>query len=215
MNFTKDTYNSYEEMSIIENSNFKTEFVYNELKYISLIAIHGGMIEKYTDNLVKEIAKIIGCNYFTFESKDKNDNLRLHITSTRFNNPICESIVKESFFTISIHGADEEEDIIYVGGLDYYFINIIKNNLNENNFNVPNKIRSGLKGVSKYNICNKNIRNMGIQLEVSEGYRNKFFDNDKITSLGKLFIETISESIKEMFSIFLNDLSTKNNSIHE
>lgn len=62
-------------------------------------------------------------------------------------------------------------------GRNFTHANFIKEELRKFNFNVPDKIREGLEGYSNTNICNRNMRNMGIQLEVSQGLRAELFSN--------------------------------------
>ena len=174
-----DKYQSYHDM-ISNNKEHFNIIKENNNSPISVIAIHGGNIEGGTSEIAAYLNKISGYNLFIFEGikskkSDNSSNLDLHITSSRFNNIDCLQIVEHGISTISIHGADEDEELTYVGGLNNAHGTFIKNELRKEGFTVPDKIRKGLEGYSKRNVCNINKNNAGVQLELSRGLRKLIF----------------------------------------
>ena len=85
---------------------------------ILIIAPHGGKTEPGTSRLAKKIA---GSDYslYLFEGKMGSDNLDLHITSHKFDEPYACQMVSNSDTAIGIHGRqdDSKDDCeIYIGG---------------------------------------------------------------------------------------------------
>lgn len=153
---------------------------------VTIIAIHGGGIEGGTTEMAELIATEGHYNLFSFmairnNSLDCPENEELHVTATKFLNEDCLSLVKKSSKTISLHGCDEEEELSYIGGRDTELVNKIKAELKSNGFHVNDEIREGLGGVSEKNICNKNSKKAGVQIEMSKGLRKILFgDNWKL-----------------------------------
>ena len=175
-----DKYNSFNDLSKNEQGNFKIEYNYIN-SYISIIAPHGGKIEKYTDEIAKEIASN-KYNYYAFIGSKKEHNRELHITSHKFNEPKAIELVEKSDITISIHGCKDEterDNLIYLGGLNDNFKNIIMLELINNGFEVS---FDKFKGKEPLNICNRSKEN-GVQIELTkqvregEKLREKFIES--------------------------------------
>lgn len=136
---------------------------------VAVISIHGG-IEKGTTELAKTVA---GADYnlFAFHSyEDESRFFDVHITSNRYDEPRCVDIVRRSDVTVSIHGCRTEEPVAYVGGLDHALKQSIADEFN----------RRGVKALTEdhiypadvpENICNRNKRGAGVQIELSAGLR--------------------------------------------
>lgn len=180
MNYTKDYYSSYEELteSCKYNEDYKTEIINNNSP-VSIISIHGGGIEACTTELSKEIASLGNFNYYSFmglrnNSHESQDNLKLHITSSKFLDTQLHELLSNTLITISIHGADETQPLLYIGGLHSELITQLKLSLSKDYF-IPNTIRKGLEGTSISNVCNKCISKKGVQIELSQGLRQYLF----------------------------------------
>ena len=175
-NNTVDKYTSLKSL-LKENKegvDFEVE-VENRISPVSVIAFHGGQIEEGTTEIAREIARLGQYKYYSFIGKKQNKNLELHITSTKFDHKPCMEMVVNSVATIAVHGADEPEDLIYVGGKNFVHAHFIKYELRLDGFKVVDEIRPGLEGYSPLNLCNRNMRNAGVQLELSEGLRARLF----------------------------------------
>ena len=145
-------------------------------KDILITAIHGGGIEPGTSELAKIISKKGNFNLYSFEGLLNSNNAKLHITSTRFDDPKLKDMIYKSNESISIHGIREEKKVVYIGGKDKDMSQSIRKELEKEGFNVeqsPNYVN----GDSSNNIINKNDTGSGVQLEISTKYRKSFFDN--------------------------------------
>jgi phage replication-related protein YjqB (UPF0714/DUF867 family) len=84
---------------------------------IAVIAPHGGGIEPGTMEFADEIADCLH-TFYCFEGIKKTGNANLHITSKNFDEPQGVSIVKSSRRVLALHGCKEDEESVYLGGLD-------------------------------------------------------------------------------------------------
>lgn len=190
-----DKYNDFKELSLNKevNIDYRITQSYSDSN-IAIIAIHGGDIEKGSTELAYELASLGNFNYYSFEGIKKKDNSFLHITSTNFDEPIALDVVSKSETTLSIHGSSGEGEFTYVGGLDKELVEKIKLSLETHGFTVLDPPKH-LAGVHKSNIVNRNARNRGVQLEISEGLRTHFLQpNDERDMLDK-YINALMEAL--------------------
>lgn len=184
-----DKYESYKLLT--ENCKYDVDYKleHSDLNFISpisVISIHAGGIEPGTSEITRKLSQLGNYQYFMFigmrnNQSDCKENDELHITSNKFLDRTCLEIVGNSIVTISIHGCKDKESLTYVGGRNFIHRSFIKDELKSEGFIVPEKTKDGLDGLGPLNICNRNMRNMGVQLELSQGLRKQFFgDNWKI-----------------------------------
>lgn len=142
-----------------------------------IIAPHGGGIEPGTSEIAEAIA---GAEYslYAFEGIKSRGNGSLHITSTHFDEPKGLALVETADRVVAIHGEDDNQDAISVGGLDQNLINRMLENLVRSGFRVEG-VRVGLQGADPRNICNRNKAGAGVQIELSRGCRRTFFKSLK------------------------------------
>jgi len=147
----------------------------------AVIAIHGGSIEPGTSELADAIA---GTKYdfYSFNGIMKSNNSSLHITSTNFNEPIARTLVKASNKTISVHGFSDSSKLTYVGGKDKIMIEKVKASLTAAGFAVADA-PSYLGATDATNICNDNLIQAGVQIELSTGLRTSFYSS--LTTTGR------------------------------
>lgn len=189
-----ETYKNFKELVEHEKESvdFQIDINDKKSKYV-VIAIHGGGIEPFTTEIAKEFAGDTFSFYsFVGRKNTEQENQRLHIESTDFDEPQCCDLVYKSFKTLSIHGKYGDEEFVMVGGLDNDIIGLIINALMVNNFNVYNA-PDNVNGDSPKNICNKCISGKGVQIEISRGLREKFMNDSKELSI---FCSIIRECIK-------------------
>lgn len=216
-------YKSINELKENESFNNYLELFETSNIPISVLAIHGGKIEPGTSEIAYHVAlnplipapinKKEIYNIYSFIGNRSNNNNSLHITSNLFDELKCLEICKKSLMTISIHGQKNSEPIIYLGGLDYYCRNIFLKHLLGERFNVSPTTPESIGGLNEKNIVNKNLRNMGIQIEISAGYRRQMFaDYDKkvpwrfeITPIFINFVYTLRNAIKECKKTLINE----------
>ncbi len=204
----KDTYKDFKSLSSVEkeNSDFQL-FINNTGSRIAIIAIHGGDIEPGTSEIAKSIAsEDLTC--YCFEGiKNKENKKYLHITSTKFDEPNCIEICKKSTTIVTIHGADGNGKIVYVGGCNKLKHRIIKK-LKNDDFDAREDITNH-SGRSNKNICNKGLLKKGLQLEISNGLRKKMFRGLKRND--RKFTTEIFDNFVKSIRFVLSENNAKKN----
>lgn len=143
---------------------------------VIVIAPHGGGIEPGTSEIADAIA---GKEHqvYCFLGLKTSGNRDLHITSTNFDEPRGVAAAASAQRILSLHGCEGEEEIVFLGGLDEELKQRIQLKLTQARFIVSEARDRNLGGSSKQNICNRNPRGMGSQLELTAGLRSKLFEN--------------------------------------
>jgi phage replication-related protein YjqB (UPF0714/DUF867 family) len=168
---------------------------------IAVMAPHGGNIEPGTS----EIARAISSGehtFYGFEGLKPTGNRKLHITSTRFDEPLCVATLGRSKTAVILHGCKGKEEKVYIGGLDDDFKSVLEERLLRAGFAVG--ARPGLQGKSAQNLCNGCPGGMGVQLELTTGLRRLMFGD--LTQDGRRTTTTIFSSfvtaVRQAISIF-------------
>lgn len=136
---------------------------------VAIIAPHGGKIEPWTSAIATSIAADDYCLY-CFEGRKQRDNWDLHITASHFDEPLCLSLVSRCDRVVAVHGCEDAEVIVYMGGLDRDLRDSIRDRLHAVGVVTGND--PDLQGLHRNNICNRGRRGMGVQLELSYGLRS-------------------------------------------
>ena len=141
---------------------------------IAVIAPHGGGIEPGTSEIAEAIA---GAKYsfYAFEGIRAKGNRDLHVTSVRFDEPECVALVAASSRAIAIHGEGSTDPFVHLGGRDEETVDRLRICLERGGFRVGRDSRPGLSGRDPANICNRTLRGIGVQLELSLGLRSSCF----------------------------------------
>ena len=137
-----------------------------------IVAPHGGTIEPGSAEIARAVAAD-NFGWYLFESKRIYDDnyVSLHITSHRFNEPVCMSLIDRYDWVITIHGCSDTTEIVYLGGLETNLITKVSNALNY--FNIPNTRNcQRFPGTNPNNLCNRGILRKGLQVEVSVPLRD-------------------------------------------
>ncbi len=159
-----------------EGIDFSIEIIDRGNRY-AIIAIHGGKIEPATTEIARALAgKDLSFYSFAGNKDTEEESEKLHITSTRFDEPKCLDLVRRSTCAISIHGRFGESDFVMVGGLDDVLITKIMNALQSAGFKTERPAEN-VNGNSSRNICNKCSSGHGVQLEISRSLRDVFIDH--------------------------------------
>ena len=170
-----DTYTSFEQLKKNEPpKNYKIESNLRKSDVL-VLAVHGGYIEPGTSEIAKSLA---GSNwsYYSFKGLMPSGNLKLHITSHKFNEPKALEMTKKHEICISLHGyrAQANDPNICFGGRNDELASLIHKRLQE----------VGLQNTDEFNGCGRfygqketNIVNLceleGVQMEFSMDFRNK------------------------------------------
>lgn len=174
--YAADKYSSYKELiqNEIEGQDYTIE-VTDKKHPISILAVHGGMIETGTSELTQLIA---GNEFNQYHFKGKN--FSLHITSSKFDEPKALELAKKSQNCLSIHGfINDAKEAICIGGGDSENASLLAKEL-QNQF--PSiEIEFPCKkypGKDPSNIVNR-CQNTGIQLEMSGKLRRRLLNDSK------------------------------------
>lgn len=137
-----------------------------------IIAPHGKGIESACFKITKAIAAG-DLSYYVFSAGQPGT--RLHVTSTRFDEPIALALVAKSDTVVAVHGmrdADDRPQII-VGGRDTELGRKLSDNLTWYGFTAEIRTTGSLSGNAPSNICNRGKKNAGVQLEISRSLRDR------------------------------------------
>jgi phage replication-related protein YjqB (UPF0714/DUF867 family) len=140
---------------------------------IAILAPHGGGIEAGTSEIAKALADETHSLY-CFEGLKQRGNQRLHITSSRFDEPLCLELLRSADCAVAIHGCAGKTASIHVGGLDQKLSAEILAGLARAGFPAQ---ADGSRHAGNHpdNICNRGLSGAGAQLEISEGMRKTLF----------------------------------------
>jgi phage replication-related protein YjqB (UPF0714/DUF867 family) len=171
-----DVYANFTELKDAEHEgvDFRVCVVLREDASTVVLAPHGGGIEPGTSEVAKTIAKD-DLSLAVFEGKKSRGNARLHMTSTRFDEPRCLALVQEADSVLAVHGEGSEEPVVFLGGRDKTLGARVRAALERHGYKVKVHKNAGLQGMAAENICNRGRRRIGVQLELSAGLRKLFF----------------------------------------
>lgn len=169
-----DTYSNFAELRQMEPKDHYAIHLQFGTSGVAVIAPHGGGIEPGT----LEIARAVAGGehtFYGFEGLKSNQNQKLHITSTRFDEPQCVTAVQSADKVLAIHGcSDGDESTIYTGGLDKKLKLRIEKVLSAAGFTVEHP-KPVLQGRDSDNICNRGTTRCGVQLELPKNLRRRMF----------------------------------------
>jgi phage replication-related protein YjqB (UPF0714/DUF867 family) len=146
---------------------------------LAVMSIHGGGIEPGTTEIAEEVAADLH-TFYTFSGTKNEGNLRLHLSSKEFDEPLGVEIAKHSTAVVTIHGCRDEEEIVYLGGRDDRLKSRIGEALSRSGYLTGDDLR--FPGTNPRNICNRNRTGMGVQLEISMPLRRAMFGD-----IGRIF----------------------------
>jgi len=170
-----DYYQSFDHLFSDERMEVDYDICVSARRCLVLImAPHGGAIEPGTSQVARQIA---GDDYslFLFEGKKTSGNWQLHIRSDNYELPQALTMAHKADWLITIHGCKNEDQVTLVGGRDTQLKRRISEELTINGFHVNTSSGISLGGMSSKNICNRNRRNVGVQMELSNGQRRQMF----------------------------------------
>jgi phage replication-related protein YjqB (UPF0714/DUF867 family) len=149
---------------------------------IAVVAPHGGLIERGTSVIAAAIAAD-RYSLYCFEGLCfRESGARLHITSTRFDEPQALRLVAASEIAIGVHGRKDMGDkaSIWVGGLHERLRDAICESLASAGFKTK-AVGDGhrLAGRNPANICNRCRHGAGVQLELPRTLRMALIDESR------------------------------------
>ena len=143
----------------------------------AIVAPHGGGIERGTSELADAIGGSLHSSY-VFKGLKDTGNQELHITSTRFDEPMCLALIGVSQVVVTVHGEDSAGDGegVFMGGLDTALGDRIGAVLTREGFDVRKHPDPNLQGREPANLCNRGLSKAGVQLELSRAVRRTMFE---------------------------------------
>ncbi len=160
----------------------------SKIELCLLIAPHGGGIEPGSSDIMRAVAEAGGWAWYEFAGFLRKGNQKeLHIPSTNFDEPTLKSMLPQTGFVVTFHGASESaEPIVYIGGKWERGRRIVVDSINRGFAAhgiraadaIDNAVAGHLGGLDDSNIVNRGRRAEGVQLEFSRGARNLLFPPD-------------------------------------
>jgi len=187
-----DKFGSYTELAQHKKEGEDFEVVVQEVKgsKISIVAPHGGKIENPTGIMASEIAGSEH-NLYVFKGLCKEAFKELHITSTHFDDPRALDLVAKTDVTLTLHRCRIEEPVVCLSGRDKKLQSKLAAAFNKAAIPVEIENHPYQAGIRPENICNKNARAEGVQIELSNGICDD-------PSLTKKCVEVIRQSLKTL-----------------
>jgi phage replication-related protein YjqB (UPF0714/DUF867 family) len=137
---------------------------------VAIIAPHGGEIEDGTSEVARAIAGA-EFNLYCFEGTRPSRNYAaLHLTSHRFDEPECLSLIRGCSIVVAVHGCAGAEPMVFLGGLDVPLRDRLARALYDAG------VRAETAGhrfpaVRPDNVCNRGAGGRGVQLEITHPLR--------------------------------------------
>ena len=172
-----DRYSSFAELAQHERAGIDYRFFARRaLPDVCVVAPHGGGIEPGTSELAVAIAGQ-DRSLYVFEGLKRTNNGDLHITSARFDEPICLGLIAECDTVVTLHGESSDGDVqvVFLGGRDAVLGERVREALELAAFEVRVHPDPRLQGLEPLNLCNRGRSGAGVQLELSRGLRRSFF----------------------------------------
>jgi phage replication-related protein YjqB (UPF0714/DUF867 family) len=174
-----DTYRNFKELSENERAGIDYRILLRQAKAgFAIVAPHGGGIEPGTSEIADAIAGE-EFSFYAFEGLKSSGNTELHITATRFDEPMCLTVIGRSNIVITIHGEHSEDDGegVFIGGLDDNLGSLLGGTLKAKGFDVRKHPNRKLQGLEAKNLCNRGVSGRGVQFELSRSVRQEMFSS--------------------------------------
>jgi phage replication-related protein YjqB (UPF0714/DUF867 family) len=194
---TDDRYQPYASFTQLaryerEGSDYQRYWV-QRASPLLIAAPHGGGIEPGTSEVAAALAGETHALY-VFEGYKGEENRRLHVTSTRFNDPQLADLLGKSEYVATVHGCREAQPLVYVGGLYEICVYQAINLLRRAGFSA-HRDKSHHAGRFPANLCNRGRSGMGVQFELSRGLRRQMFAS--LTHTGRQYPNELLQRFTE------------------
>src|SRR5262245_15532247 len=172
-----DKYRNFAALAVHEQAGIDYDVLVRQARPgFAIVAPHGGGIEPGTSEIADAIAAA-DLSFYTFEGLKASGNADLHITSTRFDEPMCLTLLSHTETVVTIHGEHSSEDGegVFPGGLDDELASLVGQALSAQGFDVRKHQNPNLQGREPKNLCNRGTRGAGVQIELSKAVRKTMF----------------------------------------
>ncbi|HMJ49961.1 MAG TPA: poly-gamma-glutamate hydrolase family protein [Burkholderiales bacterium] len=167
-----DRYGNYDELARheVEGMDFKRIVLRRSLSPVAVIAPHGGGIESRTSEIARAMAGE-DFNLYLFEGiKRRGNYAALHVTSRRFDEPLCLGLLSNCSYVVAIHGCVGREERVLLGGLDHSLKAKVAAGLRHAGIDVQFDGHH-FQATDPINICNRGQSSKGLQLELTKALR--------------------------------------------
>ncbi|WP_347490218.1 poly-gamma-glutamate hydrolase family protein [Desulfoscipio sp. XC116] len=195
-------YRSFSELAAAEDPSDYTIKADDIGSDTTILAIHGGGIERGTSELVGALNEYGKYNTYSFEGLKAADNGSLFMKAINFDEPTAVSLVNRSDYTVSVIGAAGDDEVTYIGGQNKLLAELIRLHLTAQGYNVKTlSIPDRIAGVMDNNIVNKNqlfkdnYQLGGVQIAISKGLRDKLAtDSGTLNNYSSSINQALGES---------------------
>ncbi|MGA7671633.1 MAG: poly-gamma-glutamate hydrolase family protein [Nitrolancea sp.] len=181
----RDYYTSVTSLLEIESHHVSIRWQAGGRTGLAVVAPHAGRIEPATGELALAIA---GDDHsvYCFAGRDRSNNSRVHVTSTKFTEPYLEKVLRGVTAIVAVHGCRMPmEPITMIGGSNRRLKRIFGETLIDVGFAVE-QARPPMAGKHPWNVTNR-ARFGGVQLEISRAQRDVLLqDRGKDASVHRL-----------------------------
>lgn len=143
--------------------------------WATVISPHGGFIDAGTSDIAHAVAGR-RYNFFDFQGLKRLQSADLHVTATRFRDPLLDEFLSRSAVAMAIHwmGSSGVSEI-WLGGLNGELKAIVRDQLQTVGLKV-NTHAPRFRGESPHNVVNLPIQR-GVQLEISDELMSALYCN--------------------------------------
>ncbi|HML38319.1 MAG TPA: poly-gamma-glutamate hydrolase family protein [Bacillota bacterium] len=172
-------YHSFADLAAVENPadyNIKASDIGSKT---TILAIHGGGIERGTSELAEALQGYGKYNTYVFEGLKTADNSSLFMKAINFDEPEAVDLVQDSAYTVSIVGAAGDGETTYIGGQNKLLAELIRLHLLAKGYDVKTlSVPDRIAGNMDSNIVNQNksfngYQLGGVQIAASKGLRDQ------------------------------------------
>jgi phage replication-related protein YjqB (UPF0714/DUF867 family) len=154
---------------------------------VAVLAPHGGGIEAGTSEIARAIAGS-EFNLYLFEGIRPSGNYAaLHLTSHRFDEPQCLSLLTACDHVVAIHGCRGERPRALLGGLDIGLKLLIREAIGSAGIDACLQGHP-YPGLDPRNICNRGRRAAGVQVELTSALRLEQSSDAIVTAIRSVLL---------------------------
>jgi phage replication-related protein YjqB (UPF0714/DUF867 family) len=174
-----DTYRDIAKLMLVESRHVTIRCEMARRSAVAIIAPHAGSIEPFTGELAEAIA---GEEHrlYCFSGSAREDSHRLHVTSTRFSEPVLTRVLLGATVALTVHGCRYPlEPVTHLGGSNHQLRNRLERSLSQAGFAVDRALPP-MAGRHPHNVVNRTIQG-GVQLEISRYQRRALNEERRLT----------------------------------
>jgi len=154
----------------VEGADFHVHIEHRPESKIAILAPHGGAIEVGTSEIANAVAGS-EFNLYLFEGLRASSNYAaLHLTSHRFDEPRCLTLLARCDHVIAIHGCRGDVPQVLLGGRDRPLSMQIGSAIATTGIEA-HVAGHQYPGIHPQNICNRGRRAAGVQVELTSALR--------------------------------------------